>query len=529
MRRNLEKQNKILSQEINSIIGGQPIADPDVRASENYLKERPFNPLGWGSDPNSLETRKFAEYRKQGLLMIEDVATRPRNLTDPSRLEFKLDPAQGGLATTGDGEIVMNAETELIPVAYKLIDRKAASKFELLDQEEMVAEVKKEVKKDRIVDKLRYHSPEDRLEDLKRKNVDFDTLLNEMVKDCRHIYEDEIGIRPIKRGKGVETLDQIIDNLYNDDFKVKNLPPKSKAVSTDPSIGQPLTLYSKNGEVKPSPLPPQKEEPKGLVTDKFNIKVQDSPTNAFTSFNGNESVHSDRKHGVNPFMLESHLTESPDKEGHAAKQEPRFAYDSTQGDLNNSPGIKGSTQTNGSQHQSPEFGTKNLGGQFSFGQQPAASVQQTTAGDTAKTGVGSLNAAVGGKPAGGQSAGISLPETKEADEEAGDEGVEEENGEEPGEEEGLEEIEETGEEEYEAEEEDEDGEEPEESVEEAQPVKGDISKNGPSGGKDGAGKAAEPKGVLSPSNSNTGNTDDLKRSESKKKVTFSAEIDKKKT
>lgn len=534
VRRNLEKQNKILNKEINALMGGDPVYDHDIQPSSNYKKDRPFNPLGWGSDPNSLESKKLAEYRKQGLKLIDDVATRSKNTNDPSSLDFRLDTNQGGLSTTDEGEIIMNTETELIPVKYKQVDRKALSKFDNLDQEDIVKAVKKEAKQERITDQIKYQTHEERLEDLKRRNLDFDTLMNEMVKECRHIYEDEVGITPIKRGEGPDTLDQIIENLYNDDFKVKNLPPKTKATSTEATSGHqngPQNQKSGFSHDIPHTKP---EDKRGIMTEKFKIKVNDSPENLFDSFGGNDSGHMDKKSPPNPFLMDSYAEENHENGAHSSKREPHFALNSPPNNSTHnssvlspdktSPfGVKGPHESDNS---SAHFGNTGVSGQHSFGN-THEDTKKPTAEDKPKGLVSTLTQ----KPTEPEK----KPHEKDEKEDSGDEampeedekGEEEEADNEEGNEEGNEE-EIDGDEEYQENSNIEEGDEEsgrEESLKEDH-KESNRSKNSKEDQIKSSERGKTEKGGSNQPNTAPGKQDDIKKSDSKKKVTFSEEVDK---
>lgn len=462
--------------------------------------------------------------------MIDDVATRPRNSTDPSSLDFRMDPAQGGFSTTDEGEILMTAETELIPVKYKQVDRRALSKFENLDQDDIVKAAKKEAKQERITDQIKYQTADERLDELKRKNLDFDTLMNEMVKECRHIYEDEVGIRPIKRGEGVETLDQIIDNLYNDDFKVKNLPPKSKSTATEAT-----TSLSNNQPIQKNAVSSNENggnvgEKRGLVTEKYHIKVNESPENLFDSFGGNDSTHVEKKPGPNPFMMDSFGDEIGTDGGLNSKRDPQFATDSPPHHSTRNSSVLSPEKTHmidskgglASENPSANFGTTELSGQLSFGQgkpnvskSPLKDVTHSKPVPPLKT-----------TPV------ADLPDDKDKDLEASEEQADDDEAIEEGQDGAEEGNEEAGDEEGGEEGQEEAGnEEGEEETLPAQPRKvdykvGNHSKNSSLGDGNNTDRAADHKGALSNSNVLTPRGEESRKADSKKKVTFSEEIDK---
>jgi hypothetical protein len=534
VKRNLEKQNKILNTEIRSLMGAESLVDEDLVASRSYAKDRPFNPLGWGSDPSAPETKRLAEYRKQGLKLVDDVATRPRHSADPTRLDYRLQPDQGGLSTTDEGEIVMVAETELIPVKYKQVDRHALSKFEHLDQSDIVSAAKKEARQERITDQIKYQSPDERLEDLKRKNLDFDTLMNEMAKECRHIYEDEIGIRPIKRGEGVDTLDQIIDNLYNDDFKVKNLPPKTKTTTTEPAQTSPIDNHPKNTDKKPSTFSLHHGAGQASQGDRPHARVLVSPENLFDSFGGNDSTQHEKKPSPNPFLLDSYAEDRPPSGDQESHRLPQFATTSPPHHLsaNNSelsPGHLSPGPSNGKpkgKQDASGFDNTAVSGQLSFGQPGTDRHGEMSFADPLKKDASRLSEA---KKTGDEEDQIEQGSHREEIEA-------EEEGEEAGEEGGEEAEEEDQQEDADVEDEEQASEgSVHEEVEEEADEKADRndgknsrhSKNSSLGDDGRPNKPGESKVLGGQGNADASRAEDLRKSDSKKKVTFSSEIENK--
>ena len=262
-----------------------------------------------GAGGSEITPSRRDQYHQQGLKMVEDVFDPINIRSNGNILDYRTDIKEGGLTTLDGGEIIMSAETQLIPISYKQVDRMSLDKFAMLNPSEMNELVKKEARQDRITAQISYQSPEERLDDLKRRNLDFDTLMAEMSKECRHIYEDEIGIRPVKRGQGVETLDQIIDNLYNDDFKVKNLPPKSKSTNTEAQKSSAEVFANQEKHVdSPSFFNPDNAD-SGIQTEKFNMKVKESPEHLFDSFEGSKLDKMPESKEPNIFSIED--VESP--------------------------------------------------------------------------------------------------------------------------------------------------------------------------------------------------------------------------
>ena len=234
----MEKQNRVLANEIGrlGIDAGDSSTSSPVRP-----EDRTYNPRTWGQNDVSESNQRYGEFRKQGLAMVDDLLPQTRfGASAQSDTRQGIEPAEDefgeidvGPGATGYASKLLQADTKLISIGKPKPDPRPLSQLDVMDVPEFENRVTQEVRQDRIVEKLSKLPPEFRLEELKRKNLDFESLMNEMVKECRHIYEDQVGIKPIRKGEPEDTLDQIIENLYNDDFKIKNLPPKAASTATE--------------------------------------------------------------------------------------------------------------------------------------------------------------------------------------------------------------------------------------------------------------------------------------------------------
>jgi len=215
LRRNLEKQNLTLANEIGNLASQQDRPD--------HRKPRPYNPANWKA---SLEPdAKLQEYRKNGLVIAEPFLGKPRQTNTAS----------------ADG-LLLGSETTLIPLKYQKVDPAALDQLANMNDEDFNRMVGQEQRADRLKEKYKAEPKETRLEDLRRRNLDFDDIVAEMVRECRQIYEEDIGLeKQSKRSElDADALDMIIENLHNDDFRAKLSIPKIKPLASDPPADKPL-------------------------------------------------------------------------------------------------------------------------------------------------------------------------------------------------------------------------------------------------------------------------------------------------
>lgn len=419
----MEKQNRVLANEIGrlGIDAGDSSTSSPVRP-----EDRTYNPRTWGQNDESESNQRYGEFRKQGLAMVDDLLPQTRfGASAQSDTRQGIEPAEDefgeidvGPGATGYASKLLQADTKLISIGKPKPDPRPLSQLDVMDVPEFENRVTQEVRQDRIVEKLSKLPPEFRLEELKRKNLDFESLMNEMVKECRHIYEDQVGIKPIRKGEPEDTLDQIIENLYNDDFKIKNLPPKAASTATE-DILSPAPRYvqapyhskmynmnidpaaqlphdsshfdpSKTINLSTSPLTPSKQGPANSLPlaaadDSFGMSPHSDPHNG----------HLDgSSHEPNPYLLAA---------AHRAESSP-----------NGDNPFKENNDERGSGEDSPTFGKS---GEVPFGQKEGA--EKGEEGEGEEEGNGEGEAEDGGEVDG--EGGQEEQEAADGDEEGQDE------------------------------------------------------------------------------------------------------------
>ena len=202
VRRNIEKQNQSLARDIGNLVG--------PREGRFDRPERVYNAasFGRGEEPDS----RAAEFRRQGLVSFE-----PRQ-------------GRGGEANeemSGEGTM-LGGDTRMVPIKYEKTDPRALEQIVGMNEAELGVLVRQEGRREKLDEKYRKEGEWGRREEMNMKNMDFGFLVNEMVRECREIYEEDIGLDvEVRKGKGeTDILDMIIENLYNDDFKANLSLPK---------------------------------------------------------------------------------------------------------------------------------------------------------------------------------------------------------------------------------------------------------------------------------------------------------------